>query len=81
MSNEVKHVQPVHHSCKSAVDHVSFCLAPLESPSLKGSHWGEDFTQALSVLCNVVVKLPVGSMRLYFVVVRRLKLRTIGLWL
>lgn len=46
VSNEVKGFQPVHHSCKNAVD----------------------FTQALSVLGTVFVKLPVGAMGLYFVV-------------
>lgn len=76
MSNEVKGFQPVHHSCKNAVDHVIFGLAYSESPSLK-----EDFRQALSVLGTVFVKLPVGAMRLYFVVERRLKRGTIGLWL
>lgn len=81
MSNEVKDFQPVHHSCSSAVDHVIFSLACSQSPYLKGSHWGEDFTQALSALCTVVVKLPVGAMQLYFVVGRRLKRGTIGLWL
>lgn len=81
MSNEVKDFQPVHHSCESAVDQVIFGLACSESPSLKGSQWGEDFAQALSVLGTVVVKLPVGGLRLYFVVGHRLKRRTIGLWL
>lgn len=33
------------------------------------------------MLCTVVVKLPIGSVRLYFVVGRRLKRETIGLWL
>lgn len=81
MSNEVKDFQLVHHSCSSAVDHVIFGLACSQDTFLKESHWGEDFTQALSALCTVVVKLPVGAMRLYFVVGCLLKLGTIGLWL
>lgn len=81
VSNEVKDFQPVHHGCKSAADHVIFSLACSESSSLKGSYWGEDFTWALSALCTVVAKLPVGSMRLYFVAGPRLMCGTIGLWL
>lgn len=77
VSNEVKDFQPVNHSCKNAVGHVICPLACSESPSLKGSHWGGDFTQALSVLCTVVVKLPVESVQLYFVL---LGTGTIGLW-
>lgn len=72
MSNEVKDFQPVQHGCKSTADHVIFSLACSKSSSLKGSYWGEDFTWALSGLCTVVVKLPVGSMRLYFVAGPRL---------
>lgn len=81
VSNEVKDFQPVSHSCKITVGHVICGLACSESPSLKGSHWGEDFTRALSVLCTVDVKLPVESMQLYFVVRNCLKHKTIGLWL